>query len=70
LKFAKLKLATNGNDLIYIISLLTIKTDNCKNIKIKAIKKAQVINDMKYENLLECKRQLFAIKKPCESHND
>jgi len=70
LEFAKVKLATNGNDLIYIISLPTIKTDNCRALKIKAIKKAQVINDIKYENLLECKRQLFAMKNPCDSHND
>jgi len=70
LEFAKVKLATNGNDLTYIISLPTIKTDNCRPLKIKAIKKAQVVNNINYANLLEYKRPLFAIKNPCESHND
>lgn len=70
LEFAEVKLATNGENLIYIISLPTISPDNCRTLKVKAVKKAQIINDIKYENLLECKNELYAIKENCESHND
>lgn len=70
LEFAKVKLATNGHELIYIISLPTINKDTCRTLKVKALKKAHIINDLKYENLLECKKQLFAITEPCEAHND
>jgi len=70
LEFSEVKLATNGKDLIYIISLPTISLDKCRTLKVKAVKKAQIINDIKYENLLECKNELYAIKENCENHND
>jgi len=44
LELAKVKLATNCNDLIYIISLQTIKTDNCRNLELKQ-NETQINND-------------------------
>ncbi|XP_060648628.1 uncharacterized protein LOC132786186 [Drosophila nasuta] len=70
LEFAKLKIASNGKEMLYMVSIPLLGNQLCTAMKIKPTKKDNVINVIKYENIIKCNNALYAQKNDCESHND
>lgn len=69
LEFSEIKIATNGEIIIYIISLPTVKKDNCKAIEIRAIKRNGKINKIDFNEFLICEKEIYEIKEKCKCHN-
>ncbi len=69
LEFAEVKLAANENCLIYIISLPTTGTEECRSTEIRPIKKNEVINKIMFKLILLCPNKVYGIYTNCKSYN-
>lgn len=69
LHFAKVKIATEGNSIIYIVSIPTTGQEICNNVLLKPIKNGNVIDKIKYEYILNCKKKIFGLINQCENYN-
>lgn len=52
LEFAEVRIATNGNNIVYIVNLPTTKKSNCRNLK--SGKNKRKINKIPFESILKC----------------
>lgn len=69
LHFSKIKIASEGQNIIYIISIPTTDTDNCKRILIKPIKRGNIVNKIDFNYVLNCNHKIFGLRDNCESYN-
>lgn len=69
LHFSKIKIASEGQNIVYILSIPTTSSENCKKILIKPIKIKNSITKVDFKYILNCKEKIFGIKQPCELYN-
>lgn len=70
LEFSKIKIATNGKNLLYIISIPLISNETCTHTILKPIKKGKIIYEIKYTKIIQCNQINYGLKGNCETHND
>ncbi|XP_061394302.1 uncharacterized protein LOC133333398 [Musca vetustissima] len=70
LKFAKIKVASDSESLIYIVSIPTTNNENCNCNILKPVKFANSIYKIKFNKILICKNNLLGIKNKCDSYEN
>lgn len=70
LEFSKIKIATNNKNILYMINIPLIANKLCVPMLLKTVKVGDIINDIKFENIVRCNQQILGMKEPCETHND
>jgi hypothetical protein len=53
-----------------MINIPLISKELCIPMLLKTVKVGDIINEIKFENIVRCKQQILGIKKPCETHNE
>lgn len=69
LEFADVKIASDGKNIIYIVSLPTTSFEICNILIIKAVKIGTKINKIPFNSVLKCKENIYGINKECKSYN-
>lgn len=69
LHFAEVKIAIEGYNILYILSVPTTDTGNCIRLLIKAIKRGNIVTRLDYEYVLDCKKKLYGLIKECKTYN-
>lgn len=69
LEFAEIKIASNNNNLIYILSIPTTAKELCNLSLIKPVKRNKIINKIKYDSILECNAEVYGITNKCKTYN-
>lgn len=69
LEFADVKIAASRDSLIYIISLPTTNTENCKKLEIRPIRKGKYINKIGFKKILVCSNEIYGLKNDCKNFN-
>lgn len=70
LHFAEIKIATEGFNILYILSIPTTKNENCNILLIKPIKRNDIVTRLDYERILDCKNIIYGLKKMCKTYNE
>lgn len=70
LTFGTVKIVTNNNEILYILSIPITQNDYCETYLVKAVKYKNLIDKIDYNNILKCNNELFAIKNNCKKHYD
>lgn len=70
LEFAEVKIASNNDSTIYIISIPMTNVNTCNKILIKPIKYKKYINKISYDKILVCDNVIFGIKNECKCYNN
>jgi len=70
LEFAKINVATNGKNMLYMINIPLVQKEACVSVIIKSVKKDKVISDTKYENIMICNNTIDEHIEECETHSD
>lgn len=69
LEFAEIKIATNEDTIVYIISLPVTNKEYCKKVIVKPVKIKSKINKIEYEQILQCENNIYGIKTNCKIYN-
>lgn len=69
-EFAEIKIASNGNSLVYIISLPTTENISCNKLLIRPIKFGKFVNKLLYRDVLICNKTIYGIKHSCKTYNN
>lgn len=69
LHFSKVKIATEGQNIVYIISIPTTGPENCQKILIKPLKNGNNVIKIDFKYVLNCKDKMLGIKEMCEFYN-
>lgn len=69
LNFSKVKVASNNNEIIYIVNIPTTNNENCDNLLIKPVRKNNKIIKTIFKNILSCNDKMFGIKNDCKNYN-
>lgn len=69
LHFAEVKIAIEGYNILYILSVPTTDTENCIRLLIKAIKRENIVTRLDYDFVLDCKKKIFGLKGKCKTYN-
>lgn len=69
LHFAEIKIAIEGFDILYILSIPTTKPENCNMLLLKAVKRNEIVTRLDYEHILDCKNIIYGLKKKCKTYN-
>lgn len=68
-EFAEVKIASNNNYIIYIITI-PITDISCNKLLIKPVKFGKYVNKIDFENILICNNSYYGISKLCKSYNN
>lgn len=68
-EFTNVKIASDGKNIIYIISLPTTGPNSCNTFLLKTVRTGIKINKIPYDSILECKDKLYGIINKCQSFN-
>lgn len=69
LNFSKIKVASNNNEIVYIVNIPTTDNENCDNLLIKPVKKDNSIVKTIFKNVLKCNDKILGIKNDCKNYN-
>lgn len=69
-EFAEIKIASNHDSIIYILSIPTTHINSCSKMLVKPIKFGKYINKIKYSNILICDSVMYGMKNACKSYNN
>lgn len=70
LEFSSVKVAINGTFIVYIVNVPITGNEVCENLKLKSIKKNNIINKIGYNQIFRCNGRIYGIPKPCKNFND
>lgn len=66
LEFSDVRVAINGSTIIYILNLPTAKNVTCELIKIRAVKRNNVMNKIDFKEMLNCPFERYGITGKCK----
>lgn len=69
-EFTKIKIASNHDSIIYILSIPTTNVNSCNKILVKPVKFNKYVNKLMYENIIICDNVMYGIKNECKSYNN
>lgn len=69
-EFAEIKIASNINSLVYIISIPITDDSFCNKLLIKPVKIDKFVNKLAFENVLTCNKTVYGIRKQCKNYNN
>lgn len=68
-EFAEIKIASDKNSIIYIISIPTTDNTSCNKILVKPIKFEKFINKIKFQDAIICNKTIYGIRTKCKTYN-
>lgn len=69
-EFAEVKIASNHDSIVYIISIPTTNVNSCNEILVKPIKYEKHVNKIIYNKILICDNVIFGVKNACKNYNN
>lgn len=69
-EFAEIKIASNHDSIIYILSIPTTQINSCSKLLVRPIKIGKYVNKIKYNNILICDNVMYGVKNACKSYNN
>lgn len=69
-EFSEIKIASNHDSIIYILSIPTTHLNSCNKMLIRPIKLGKYVNKIKYQNILICDNVMYGMKNECKGYNN
>lgn len=69
-EFAEIKIASDHNSIVYILSIPTTNVNTCRKIVVRPIKFGKFINKIMYKKILLCDNVMYGIKNDCKIYNN
>lgn len=69
LEFSEVRIASNKNSLIYIVSIPITDNVTCNRLLIRPVKTGNIVTKIKFNEVLKCNKKIFGIKIKCKSYN-
>lgn len=69
-EFAEIKIASDHDSIVYILSIPMTNANSCYNIVVKPVKFGKYINKIMYEKILSCDNVMYGIRNECKIYNN
>lgn len=69
-EFAEVKIASNKNSIVYIISIPTTDTNSCNKLLVKPVKFGKFVDKIEFQNVITCNETTYGIRTNCKTYNN